>query len=156
MVLVPGERGNLPPELLEHHLRQERSHYADHRQQDGEQGVQHGFTVHRVPIPLKPPVVHPDVPVGKVVDELDEAGDDGVEVVGRHLLGHELQCGLYKGDDPAIHHTDKADVAALHPRLTSAPPPARCSAAGSSRRRTGPGGPRRYQSPQSRTRHTQP
>jgi hypothetical protein len=62
---------------------------------------------------LEPAAVHADVPVGEVVDKLDKAGNDGVEAVGGHLLGYELEQGLREGQDPPVHDVRGLSVTRL-------------------------------------------
>merc|ERR1719300_273856 len=48
--------------------------------------------------------VHSHIPVGQIIDELDQTGNDRVQPVPRHLLGHEGEERLGEGDDPLVHH----------------------------------------------------
>ena len=63
---------------------------------------------------LSPPD-HPDIPVNQTVNELDQPGDDGVEPVPGHLLGHEGQERLGEGDNPPVLDIVRPPIALLCP-----------------------------------------
>ena len=84
--------------------RREGRHRADHGEQDAEQRLQGVVAILATAVTLETLAVHPDVPVGQMIDKADETRHDGVEPISRHLRLNEEQQRLGEREDPLIHH----------------------------------------------------
>ena len=84
-----------------HKRRAQASHEEEHVEERVER--QERVAVGIAAVAAQTPPVESHVPVAQRVDELDEPGQDDVELVERHLLAHELDQALHGGEYPLVH-----------------------------------------------------
>lgn len=53
---------------------------------------------------LEATTIEADIPIGEIVDERNEARDDGVQAIRRHLFRHKLDERVRRRQNPTVHH----------------------------------------------------
>mmetsp|Transcript_20687 Transcript_20687/g.63286 ORF Transcript_20687/g.63286 Transcript_20687/m.63286 type:complete len:203 (+) Transcript_20687:1145-1753(+) len=81
----------------------ERRHHAAKHHHHLEECVQRRVPLIAAGVPCESLLVHANVPIGQVVDELDQPGNYGIQTIRLHLRTHEFDETVCRGQDPAVH-----------------------------------------------------
>ena len=65
----------------------------------------------RVGVSVELILVHAHVPVGELLDHVHQPRHDRVQAVGLHLLPHEGEKAVGRGEDPTVHRVGRREGA---------------------------------------------